>query len=186
MGFLRGQGGVEYISNYTIAGVIVLIIIAALIYLGVFNPNQPDVCIFQKGLNCESNYIKQGEDNAKLKIMNQFDDAIVIKGVLCSGEPIDPSSGLPYARTWGDPHSGQALVDGQQVSSSPIVLPSNTFELETYCYTEKSFGLGSLPPSERFKGIVFIRYRLNSSPDLPGGAGFLHVVQGNLQGRLNP
>ena len=185
MGFSKGQSGTEYLSNYTIAAVVVLIIIGALVYLGVLNPSQPDICIFQKGLGCETFYLKQGIDNATLKVKNQFDDAIVIAGVICSAELVNPGTALPSSRAWTDGYSVNTLVNNKPVTSTPgtnpVVLAAESFDLNTYCYAENGNGMGSILKGERFKGIVFIRYRFNSSPSIMG----YHVIQGNLQGKMN-
>ncbi len=185
MGFLKGQSGTEYLSNYTIAAVVVLIIIGALVYLGVLNPSQPDICIFQKGLGCETFYLKQGKDNATLKVKNQFDDAIVIAGVICSAEQVDPGTALPATRGWGDANSVNTLVNNKPVTSAPntnpVILAADSFDLNTYCYAENGNGIGTILGGERLKSIVFIRYRFNSSPSIMG----YHVIQGNLQGKMN-
>jgi hypothetical protein len=193
MGLLKGQSGTEYLSNYTIAAVVVIIAIGALAYLGVFNFNQPEICVFQKGLGCESQYLKQGQDYATVKLMNQFEDAIVVMGVICSAEPINPANALPTGRGWNDPLPAESplgntypSVNGQQITaaSNPVVLSQESFELKVVCYAENGNFLGSLSSTDRFKGIAFVRYRLNSSPNVPGSS-FIHVIQGNLQGKPN-
>ncbi len=194
MGYLRGQSGTEYLSNYTIAGVVVIIIIAALFSSGVLDSlfNPPEICVFQKGIQCESHYLKKGDPAAKLTMKNQFDDAIVISGVICSAQAINPSTALPVDRVWNDPLSAPLgttypSVNGQHVSSTsqPFVLARESFELKVVCYQADGSGfIDSLPSTERFKGIVFIQYRLNSSPNIPGSS-FMHVIQGNLQGKPN-
>lgn len=191
MGFQRGQSGTEYLSNYTVAAAAVLIVIGALVYLGVLNPSQPDVCIFQKGLSCETHLLKQGNSMATLKIKNQFNDAIVISDVLCSAEPVNPSTGIPN-RAWNSyeaPASNKPAVNSvtlpQPANLQPIVLAEESFELNVFCYTENGGDMKLIPSGERFnKGIVFIKFRLNSSPAIPGSS-FYHVIQGNLQGKMN-
>jgi len=188
MGFLRGQAGMEYLSNYTITAVVVIIVIATIVYLGVLNPTAPDICIFQKGLSCDSHYLKQGENKATVKINNQFEDAIVIYGVICSGEQVNPGTGIPNLRNWNDPSSDRPIVNGTSLpvvppESGPVVLSMESFNMSVYCYAENGQPMGNLASGERFKGLVFIRYRFNSSPAVPGL--FEHVIQGNLQGKMN-
>ncbi|MFH1447629.1 MAG: hypothetical protein ABIG39_02090 [Candidatus Micrarchaeota archaeon] len=188
---LKGQTSTEYLSNYTIASAVVIIILIALSYMGVWSwifPDQLQICIFQKGLDCESYYIQEGNSMATLKIYNQFEESIVISGVLCSAEDVDPGTALPYGKSWNEAPmpSQRPVVDGitlpQPVPAFftlPIIAPSEPFDVSVYCYTaDGTAGLESLSRDDRFVGLVFIKYRLNSSPAL-----FEHMIHGNLQGR---
>jgi hypothetical protein len=189
---LRGQSSAEYLSNYTIAAIVIVAMLAAFTYLGVWdlllNKGAP-ICIFQKGLLCDSYYLKSGDDIATLKILNEFNDAIVIKGVICSGEAIDPATGLPQGRTFAG-ITPRPQVDGVAIPITPpppypTIPKGETFELKTPCYIPTGAGVGSTGTA-RFVGIVFIRYQLNSSPSSPIFAGsFEHTIQGNLQSSPN-
>jgi hypothetical protein len=118
-----------------------------------------------------------------MKLYNTFEDGIVIYGVICSGESINPATALPYNRDWNLP-SSPVVVYNQTTYTIPSNLPSigprEYFELKAYCFTDKGAGVGSLTRQDRFKGIIFINYRLNSSPSM-----FMHVIQGNVQGSPN-
>ncbi len=181
MGFLKGQSSSEYLSNYTIASAVILIVLAALTYMGLWNwlfPSQVPICIFQKGLDCDTHYIQYENDTARLVLFNQFEDAIVISAAVCSAENVNPATALPYGRNWNDPPTNRPKVNNQDLSvDNPIVKANERFELEIHCYAKNGNGIGTLSRQERYAGLVFIQYRLNSSP-----AMFTHMIHGNLQG----
>ena len=74
----KAQASAEYLSNYAIAAIIIVIVLAAFTYLGWLFPNRPPICIFQNGLECDSHYIKLGSNMVSVKAYNRFPDAIVI------------------------------------------------------------------------------------------------------------
>ncbi len=174
MGFSKAQASAEYLSNYAIAAIIIVIVLAAFTYLGWLFPNRPPICIFQNGLECDSHYIKLGSDMVSVKVYNRFPDAIVVSGVLCSSEAINPATSLPPSRQFNDPASNLPSINGGPLPQT--VMPGASFDISTYCFTETGAGAGSLTRQDRFQGIVFLKYRLNSSPSL-----FTHIIQGNLQ-----
>ena len=180
MGVLKGQGSMEYLNNYTIAIVIVIIVLAAFTYLGVWDMilggSQAPICIFQKGLGCKSYYIQRGNGVVQMTLFNDFElDAIVVSGVICSAEPINPATALPQGKNFA-PHGKPPFAN---FTSEPISTKSY-FDVNVTCYTEKSQDISVLSPQDRYNGRVFIQYRFNSSSNL-----FVHTIQGNLQGKPN-
>lgn len=197
MGSRRGQISAEYLSNYTIAAVVIVIVLAAFTYFGVWDMilhNEPPICIFQKGVGCTSHYIQRGNPMIKLNLYNDMSDAIVISGVICSAEPINPATALPMksdgtARDWNDPSTNRPTINGIPLpqtfpENNPVIRSTEAFEVSVYCFTEGSASITTLNPQDRYRGLVFIQYRMNSSPNIPGSS-FVHTLQGNLQGRPN-
>ncbi len=60
MNFKRGQAAMEYLMTYGWAILVIVIVLAALLYLGIFNLNPPEVCTMPAGMSCPKSYLRAG------------------------------------------------------------------------------------------------------------------------------
>jgi hypothetical protein len=86
MDFKRGQAAMEYLMTYGWAILVIVIVLAALLYLGIFNiaGKTPDTCTFQIGLQCNSYLLSAATDRVRLDMMNGYQKSIVVDSVACS------------------------------------------------------------------------------------------------------
>src|SRR3989338_8045460 len=69
----RGQASIEYLTTYGWAILIIIIVLAALIWLGVFNPTErvPSTCTLEPGLECESLRLNGGTSGSGRVVLSQ-------------------------------------------------------------------------------------------------------------------
>lgn len=75
----------EYLMTYGWAILVIVIVLAALIYMGTFNlaTKSPDTCNFQVGLHCQSWRLDASDDNVTIHIINGYQQYINVTQVLC-------------------------------------------------------------------------------------------------------
>ncbi|MCX6777790.1 MAG: hypothetical protein NT157_02800, partial [Candidatus Micrarchaeota archaeon] len=66
MEFRKGQAAMEYLMTYGWAILVIVIVLAALLYLGVFNVRPPEICTFSPGITCKTFYLKAAKVNLTL------------------------------------------------------------------------------------------------------------------------
>ncbi len=79
----RGQEALEYLLTYGWAFLVILIILGALTYFGVFNPSRyaPDRCSFGLQIKCKDYYVNGSVGELSLKLRNTLGDNITITKV---------------------------------------------------------------------------------------------------------
>ena len=94
MGFKRGQAAMEYLMTYGWAILVIVIVLAALLYLGVFNlaSKTPDICNFQTGLSCKSTYVVNPA-TMTVNFINGYQRTITVVGTYCTTQ----TTGAPAA-----------------------------------------------------------------------------------------
>jgi hypothetical protein len=101
----RGQSALEFIMTYGWAVMVLLVMIGALTYMGVVNPQKllPEKCLFTTGFACKDHKISQlpGAPPADLKVQFAIENAmgkpilygpvnvstLTGKGAVCTGVP---------------------------------------------------------------------------------------------------
>jgi hypothetical protein len=81
----RGQAAMEYLMTYGWAILVIVIVLAALLYLGVFNiaNKMPDVCTPQVGLQCNSWFLNSVNSRVNFSITNGYQQTINVTRILC-------------------------------------------------------------------------------------------------------
>ncbi|MFH1470763.1 MAG: hypothetical protein ABIF01_03375, partial [Candidatus Micrarchaeota archaeon] len=116
MSFKRGQAAMEYLMTYGWAILVIVIVLAALLYLGVFNlaGKTPDLCQFQVGLQCSSFRLDASDDNLSLTIINGYQEKINITQAACRQQ------GTPTTWTEFDPHVSISAQQSQTINIDEI------------------------------------------------------------------
>ncbi len=75
----------EYLMTYGWAILVIVIVLAALIFLGTFNltSKAPDVCKFQVGLHCQSWFLSSTNNSAMVQMINGYQQDMNVTQVLC-------------------------------------------------------------------------------------------------------
>ncbi|MBR9692565.1 hypothetical protein GOV07_01395 [Candidatus Woesearchaeota archaeon] len=79
----RGQAALEFLTTYGWAFLVILVMIGALAYFGVINPNRflPEKCLFQQEFHCKDyqvKYVDSGEADVNFYITNNLGSGITI------------------------------------------------------------------------------------------------------------
>jgi len=86
----KAQAAMEFLMTYGWAILVVLVVIGALSYFGVLNPQNllPEKCTLPMGLYCKDHIIKQGGDlngSVSLKLENGMGRGIMIRNIIVEG-----------------------------------------------------------------------------------------------------
>ena len=108
-GAKKGQTAVEFLMTYGWAVLIVMIMIAALFYVGVLNPRgkMPTSCTLPPGFSCYSEKL-DSNGNLYLRIGQATGRSVTITGITCS----NVSSATPSATSIVIPNGRQENVTG--------------------------------------------------------------------------
>jgi len=152
----KGQAALEYLTTYSWAILLITVVLAALFWLGIFDPMSrvPESCSFQPGIKCDSIKITvdtnpTGSQHAmiqsNLHITNQFTESINICMAKCTAEEPAP----PYPFSMENCASNRLLVLGP--GSSGVV------PLSIGCKDENG-NYFSVKPGETIRTHVYLYY----------------------------
>ncbi len=84
----KGQAGLEFLTTYAWAFVVILIVVGALAYFGVTSPSKilPDRCNFGQEFGCINHLIDAGNSQVKLRLRNNMGDIVVANNFSASSE----------------------------------------------------------------------------------------------------
>lgn len=84
----KGQAALEFLLTYSWAILVVIVIIGALAYFGVLNPENfiPEKCTFTAGFACDD-YVHDGE-NLTIRIVNGIGSGIQIHGMTVESQQL--------------------------------------------------------------------------------------------------
>lgn len=148
----------EYLMTYGWAILVIVIVLAALLYLGVFNLGErvPDQCRFKVGILCTSAKVSV-TDGMTLKLQNTLGTTIYVCRMRCSGAADDTgtlvSTGYPILSC------GTPLVTIPSGQSGTPIDP-----VAKGCLTDGNAGAGDAPDAaydsagERVRGKVYMWY----------------------------
>ncbi len=76
----RGQSALEFLMTYGWAILIILVMIAALVYFGVFNPSRltPEKCVAVPGFGCSDYQLRVGGLTSNFKLQNSKGDSVTL------------------------------------------------------------------------------------------------------------
>ena len=170
----KAQAAMEFLMTYGWAILVVLVVIGALAYFGVLNPQNllPEKCTLPMGLYCKDHLISSaGTGSVSLRLENGMGDGIMIRTISIAGEALtgcddsDQTAGLYNGIT------GWHLANGD--SNTTIIT----------CTAVADF-------TGKTKGDITITY----CSDSPGGAdgderedncaNFIHTMEGELLAKV--
>ncbi|VVC04463.1 Uncharacterised protein [Candidatus Burarchaeum australiense] len=177
MNVRRAQAAMEFLTTYGWAILVIVLVLTALTWLGVFSPwtNVPSRCTFEAGVQCNSfNYMSPDGTTvslSQLRITNRLPERIIVCQVLCSSS--QPSVGVPSSCA-STPMASLGvgsttdLINGAGLPNVP-------------CYAQ----FGSTPLTaqigEMVTTSVWVYYLKESDTGLPGA----RVMRGDLVARLS-
>ncbi len=93
----KAQAALEFVTTYGWAIIIVLVMVSAMAYFGVFDLFKftPDVCTFGSKLDCKSSSLVS--DGMKLRLMNNLGENVVINNVIVSSKGTELDCTSPMA-----------------------------------------------------------------------------------------
>ncbi|HIH22410.1 TPA: hypothetical protein HA238_01650 [Candidatus Micrarchaeota archaeon] len=153
----KGQAAMEYLMTYGWAILVIVIVIAALLFLNPFKA--PETCLFQQpGFSCSEAkpQVYVGEDGAtkvSMRIYNKQGQVVKLKKVLCTNVA-----------------SGDITSDNaDDFSAEPKSVPAGgsvLFAADTSvtCKDESGNAL-QLSANSEFKGIIALWYNFDNDPD---------------------
>ncbi len=105
----RGQAAIEFLSTYGWAVLVIALVLAALVWLGVFNisGSVPDRCAFPAGtLTCTDlkigKQVSGGLHVDSITLRNDFDKTVYICSIGCSANDVDAATGWPEVPPYAD------------------------------------------------------------------------------------
>ncbi|MCW6160073.1 MAG: hypothetical protein LVQ95_03240 [Candidatus Micrarchaeales archaeon] len=149
----RAQSAIEYLTTYGWAILIIIVVVAALYRLGIFNPTISTTCIFPAEFGCLSAVLYSSNSTLYINVQQSLQTPITITAYGCNNM--------------------RTLTN--MVVPSPITLGigGNT-TLSMQCYQNGS--VVSLLPGQTYSGFVLINYTNLQS-------GFRHTAQGTLKAK---
>ena len=86
----KAQAAMEFLMTYGWAILVVLVVIGALAYFGVLNPQNllPEKCTLPMNLYCKDHFINGGADTISLKLENGMGHGVIIRNVTLTGQTI--------------------------------------------------------------------------------------------------
>jgi uncharacterized protein (UPF0333 family) len=152
----KGQAGLEFLTTYAWAFVVILIVIGALAYFGVTNPNKvlPDRCNFGAEVSCINHVIDATNSQVKLRLRNGLGDVIVASSFSLSSE------------------SGGVSCSTASPSSIDPWVPGNITDLT---FTSCNLASGGFVAGQKEKlNVQFSWY------DKKSGSGYTRTVKGEV------
>lgn len=109
----KAQAAMEFLMTYGWAMLIVLVVLAALFFLGIFNPATPNTCLISAPFNCQDVKVSAaGTDNMIVGVSGVSSASVVISGG-CTG-----SSALANGQTSNLTLTCAGVATGQKVSGA--------------------------------------------------------------------
>lgn len=185
----RSQAALEFLMTYGWAILVVLVVIGALAYFGVLNPNilVPEKCTMASGISCKDFKIvnPSGEDNSyvQFNFENGMGKSIVVKNVTLRNDDVKCSWDDSICKTdIGPVPEGNPLqdcspiinlgnIESQTIPNGGGLIFRTSYCDDTASGTDKDFSsLG-----RKTKGEIEVTYHFTDSDP-----SFTHVVMGEL------
>ena len=169
----RGQAAMEYLMTYGWAILIIVVVLAALFIMGVFNPKPVSTCNFPiSGIFCTGHRVKADPTygaTLAITLANGAGKKIYITGLGCAAN-VSATPRIADLKEEPDYPSGVVVPAGDSV-----IIPQPS--IVVYCYDIFDATVKS-KAGESFTGKIFLRYNEDSP------AGLEHTVVGDLSTRL--
>ncbi len=175
----RGQAAVDYLSTYGWAMLIMAIVLAALLWLGVFNPfgRVPDRCSFEPGIKCES--VKATVSGVEaiqiintLRIANQLPQALIVCYARCTQEQDAAAPQILSIGTVADCVRSNRL---RLASGESGYVPLNMA-----CLNSAGNAMGG-KAGDRYSANLFVYYVLEGDE-----SGSMRIARGEIDTTLQP
>jgi hypothetical protein len=90
--FKKSQAALEFLTTYAWAFLVILIMIGALAYFGILNPNKllPERCSFGSEFECRDFNIDKTGDNLDIKLVNNVGEPLVVSTFVISSDADQP------------------------------------------------------------------------------------------------
>ena len=169
----KAQAAMEFLMTYGWAILVVLIVIGALAYFGVLNPQNllPEKCTLPMGLYCRDHIIKGGTPGSiSLKLENGMGHGIMITSITIDGQilngcTIDLKTATPGGVDNYNELDGWHLANGDSGS------------VNISCSSVAEF-------SGKTKGDITLVYCDDTSVDDDDCAAFSHTMEGELMAKV--
>jgi len=181
---MKGQAAMEYLTTYGWAILVVVLVLVALAWMGVFRPQEriQERCSFPLGtFACSSMRISGDGTQAYVKareLESQFDSDVVVCGFACSAQAADVNTGLPPGVAGMD--ASVCLSQGDVGALGPYSrgqVKASTNE-RTVCYD--AGGASGFKVGDKYLGRVYVQYAVS------GDAGKARVVAGDVIAQVQP
>ncbi len=152
----RAQAGLEFLTTYAWAFVVILIVVGALAYFGITNPSRalPDRCNLGAEFACINHLIDATNSQVKFRLKNGAGDVIVANGFSLSSE----SGGISCSTT--------------TPSSIDPWIPGNVTDIT---FTPCNLGSGGFVAGEKEKLLVQFSWY-----DKKSGSGYARTAKGDV------
>ena len=188
----RGQAALEFLVTYGWAFLVLLVMIGALAYFGVINPNRflPEKCIASQGFSCTDHYLSLYDGlgterpEAAVVLQNSFGRPVIILAgtfnITCPG--CDPAfndcgtnTGCPVL-DWKEPDDTRPNNPGIAKYTNYTLKPDATVRIETN--PGGGGGINFLRAGDKQKVFISFKYRfLDSTYAHPVYVDLFTVVQ---------
>ena len=114
----KSQAALEFLMTYGWAILVVLVVISALAYFGVMNPQRylPSRCVFPSGISCASAVVKQTANQINLRIVNGGGGGIIVQSIVAVpgvGNTLGFNCTSPAGPGWGAIGGVYHLANGE-------------------------------------------------------------------------
>jgi len=202
MKLLKGQAAMEYLTTYGWALLLVVLVMVALVWLGVFNigGQVKDQCTFPVGTFSCDDYLlaKRSGDVApgpkRLEVTNNFGRDVYVCGITCSAQKTDEGTGFPAKYSGGSLAGASGIVDacappsssGHRVGNSAHALLYSNFQAASAAYSyEPCLDAGGAQAEKTigsaYTGKLYVFYSFDGETTGPA-----RLAVGNLIARAQP
>lgn len=152
----RGQVGLEFLTTYAWAFVVILIVIGALTYFGITNPSKalPDRCNMGAEFSCVNHLIDATNSQVLLRLRNGLGEVVVANGFSASSE------------------DGGVSCSTTSPSSISSWVPGNVTDIT---FTSCGLSAGGFVSGQKEKLFVQFSYY-----DKKSGSAYARVVKGEI------
>ena len=189
----RGQAAIEFLSTYGWAVLVIALVLAALVWLGVFNVQRtvPDSCSFEGG-SVECNDLRLTYETASssvritsVEITNRLSETVYVCGVLCTNNLASVledlgSPSIPSPTECATQFSDTVVIQpGKRKQIGPTSAYSATLLNLDYCYQYFADTLTSnnYMSGDKFVGSLVLFYSLASDA---GSSTKARMMFGNI------
>ena len=172
----KAQAAMEFLMTYGWAILVVLVVIGALAYFGVLNPQNllPEKCTLPVGLYCKDYLISSTDSTVTLKIENGIGHGIIIRTISITGQVFNECS-EPLTTTCGTQTTGDGQCDYNTIPGWRLGNgQSGTVKIR--CASIPEF-------SGKTKGDITLTH-CDDSSSVAGCIDFTHTGEGDLMARV--
>ena len=179
----KAQAAMEFLMTYGWAILVVLVVIGALAYFGVLNPQNllPEKCTLPMGLYCKDHIIKQGGNGSvSLKLENGMGRGIMIRNITvdgANGQVVhDCFINLTNTTACADnvdeeDDCGYNSIDGWHIANGDMG------SVTINCSSVDEF-------TGKTKADITLVYCSDTSMDDPDCAAYSHTMEGDLMAKV--